>query len=163
MLGAYQAFQLDGANFRFKLEVAQQKDREDIAQYFLYLSQDDDRLLQAIQDRDGVYRRVEELEVNILKHVENIPIREESTPEDRFLQSAEKMLRRRPDRKSDLKFPDYILSSVNIEHYLHQKIGGGASGQVYLGRWQGTVSPPFQPQDSPLLTIVACGYKAHAS
>lgn len=38
-----------------------------MAQHFLYLSQDDDRLFQAIQDRDGVYRRAEELEVNIIK------------------------------------------------------------------------------------------------
>ncbi len=63
-----------------------------------------------------------------------------------FLQAVEKMLRRRPDRKSDLKFPDYILSSMDIDHYLHQTIGGGASGQVYLGRWHGTVSPSRRPR-----------------
>lgn len=37
-----------------------------MARRLLYLSQDDDRLLQAIQDPDGVYRRTEELEVNII-------------------------------------------------------------------------------------------------
>ncbi len=59
--------QLDEANFLSKLAVAQKKDREDMTQHLLYLSQDDDRLLQAIQDREGVYRRVEEVEVNIIK------------------------------------------------------------------------------------------------
>ena len=59
--------QLDEANFLSELEAAQKKDREDMTQHFLYLSQDDDRLLQAIQDREGVYRRVEEVEVDIIK------------------------------------------------------------------------------------------------
>lgn len=51
------------------------------------------------------------------------------------------MLRGRPGRKYDLKFPSYILSSLDVEHYPHQEIGKGASAEVYLGKFHGTVSP----------------------
>ncbi|KAF9472453.1 kinase-like protein [Pholiota conissans] len=138
VLEVYQAFQINEEKFQSDLAIAQKKDKEDLAQHLFYLSQDDDRLLEAIQDRGGVYRRTEELEVNIIRHVENIPVNEDPTPEDRFLQAADEMLRRRSDRKSDLKFPNYILSSLSVDHHLHRPIGNGASGQVYLGEWQGT-------------------------
>lgn len=63
-----------------------------------------------------------------------------SSPENMFLRDAAEMLCRKTEMRMDKKYAPYTVSSLEIDFNVSEPIGSGSSGQVFRGKWNGTVS-----------------------
>ncbi|KAJ3554176.1 hypothetical protein NM688_g3244 [Phlebia brevispora] len=122
-----------------KMARARDEDMNELSQSLSQLSQDETRLLEAIQDQGGVHRTPQELLVALLKHVQNHPLQSNARPEDVFISNAHRAICRLSNTRETSTVAAFVISSVEVEFNLHSPIGRGASGQVYRGDWNGAV------------------------
>ncbi|TCD63709.1 hypothetical protein EIP91_005080 [Steccherinum ochraceum] len=127
---------LDGARFRRELAAARVQDQAVLSRKLEQLSENDQLILSAIQDQNGVHRRLEDLLIAISKHIQDRP--RGNTPEDMFLTNAANVLHRISGGRSNLP-PDWVLSSLEVEFDQRDLIGQGSFGRIFKGEWNGAV------------------------
>ncbi|KAJ3531538.1 hypothetical protein NM688_g7560 [Phlebia brevispora] len=97
--------------------------------------QTSDRLMREVQDYEGSNKTSEHILDVLRKHVEDHRVQDDSCPEDIFLHKVAETLCPPSgvmDSIQRVKLVDVTFAEEDI-------IGHGASGQVYKGKWNGTV------------------------
>jgi hypothetical protein len=144
--------------FRRELQRAREQDRNDLVARLNILSANDQRILDALQDQDGVQRRIEDLLVAVLKVCPVLSylctlssyswrqcvqeLGPEQTPEASFLRHANVVLQRmsngRGPNMPDIS-EDWIISSLEVDIEGAEVIGQGSFGRVFKGSWKAAV------------------------
>ncbi|KAJ3557332.1 hypothetical protein NM688_g1529 [Phlebia brevispora] len=129
----------DVVQLQHEMARAAADDFKDLAGRLDRLSGNDNRILAALQDQEGVYRRLQELLVAVMKHVQDLPTKDDLRPEDVFLQQAAKTLCRLTKTRENNRIASFVLSSLEVDFNICFPVGAGSSGQVYRGDWNGAV------------------------
>lgn len=119
-----------------ELRQAQTQDRDEFVALLDRLAANDERILSAVQDQGGAHRRLEDLLVAVLKHVETLDPSHPS-PEANFLQSASVVLQRRSSGRPQEVSADWVVSSLDVEFDTAAAIGQGSFGRVFRAQWTG--------------------------
>ncbi|KAF7790083.1 hypothetical protein EIP86_001033 [Pleurotus ostreatoroseus] len=121
-----------------KFTHARRQDRKALSKSLTELSENEDGLLEALQDANGVYRSPEEVLVAVIKHVKNLPQTQDNRPETVFFKNAAKLLGPKHGKSgTDALVDSYVLTSIEVEVDYSHSIGRGASGEVFKGEWNG--------------------------
>ncbi|KIJ27154.1 hypothetical protein M422DRAFT_55190 [Sphaerobolus stellatus SS14] len=97
------------------------------------LSGNDQKILAAIQNQDGVQKRMEDLLVTVLKGVERLG--SDKSPEARFLQNVSHVLQWMSKGHSQMISEDWVITSLEVNFYSRDAIGQGSFGVVFTGQW----------------------------
>ncbi|TFK67614.1 kinase-like protein [Pluteus cervinus] len=130
--------QIDRVKFQNELVHAREQDQAVLTTQLKQLSDNDQHIIKAIQDQDGVHRRMEELLVAIFKHVQTLPKQNLSRPEDLFLKNAATALQRVSQPRRDF-LEEWMLSSLEVEFDETASIGQGSFGVIHGGEWNGAL------------------------
>ncbi|KAJ3537225.1 hypothetical protein NM688_g6720 [Phlebia brevispora] len=119
-----------------KMAHARKRDQERLTQ-ILSGSPTADQLIRAFRDK-GIRESTPADIINTLRnYVQERPARDISLPEDAFIHKALDILAPAPARVEDATVT--CIRSADVDVDLTRSIGRGASGQVYIGRWNGAV------------------------
>lgn len=144
------------------MEVARKKDHSELVARLEDISKTDQKILDALEDRDGQRRRMEELYVALLKVCSYSPTsicvfltwiwgvqyveglgeqRATVAPEERFLRNATATLERvsKSKHQQSPHVRPWTLTSLEVTIHRKEVIGRGAFGILYRGEWAGKV------------------------
>ncbi|KAI0304076.1 kinase-like domain-containing protein [Russula brevipes] len=122
--------------FQQRLLQARDQDEAQLITKLNTLSENDQRILNALKYQDGVQRRVEELLVGVLRCVQNLGT--DQSPQARFLRNASTVLQRASKGHIPDISADYVITSLEVDFQDTDSIGQGAFGRVFKGEWNGS-------------------------